>query len=205
MSDLSNYIEDVLDAQDAQYTVALQNMTPAQRKTFFDAQRAKIQQNALSLPSNTFQKTYTDLMRNNAGYSSFYYYLGRNRDLNDLGKSLSTINNANISTATLNKQLATRQNEVNEWAYNNKLDTLFVFQILFITILLISVFAYLYKVGIISAPFLGVLAGVLIVIDVFIIANRARYTNIIRDKRYWNRRNFTRYATAEVPPPICPE
>lgn len=204
MSDLGSYIEDVLQAQDAQYTIALQNMTPAQRKTFFDSQRAKIQENALNLPSNTFQKTYTDLMRNNAGYTSFYYYLGRNRDLNDLGKNLSQINNANISTATYNNQLATRQNEVNEWAYNNKLDTLFVFQILFITILVISVFAYLYKTGTISAGFLGLLAGVLIVIDVFIIANRARYTNIMRDKRYWNRRNFSRYAVAQQEP-ICPE
>jgi hypothetical protein len=204
MSDLSNYIEDVLQAQDAQYTVALQNMTPAERKTFFDSQRARIQENVLSQPSNTFQKTFTDLIRNNAGYTSFYYYLGRNRDLNDLGKSLKDMNQANIGTATYNKQLATRQNEINEWSYNNKLDTLFIFQILFITILLITVFAYLYKTGILSAAFLGLLTGVVIVINVFIIANRARYTNIMRDKRYWNRRNFPRYATQELQP-VCPQ
>jgi len=38
-----------------------------------------------------------------------------------------------------NIELANRQIQVNEWAYNNKMDTLFVFQLIFITIMMVTI------------------------------------------------------------------
>ena len=109
-----------------------------------------------------------------------------------------------MDIAKNNKDLANRQNEINEWTYGNKLDTLFVFQILFITILLSSGFVYLQKLGFYSPALLGVLTGILLFIDIVIIINRANWTSRVRDQRYWNRRQFGHFDRDTPSTPVCP-
>ena len=88
---------------------------------------------------------------------------------------------------TYNMQLASRQTEINEWAYNNKMDTLFVFQVLFISLLIICILMMFSYKGVIGRAFVWYTFGILVIIDVLIIINRAIYTNRIRDKKEWNR------------------
>jgi hypothetical protein len=88
---------------------------------------------------------------------------------------------------TYNMQLAARQTEINEWSYNNKMDMLFVFQILFISLLIICILMMFSYKGVIGRAFVWYVFGILVLIDVLVIINRAMYTNRIRDKKEWNR------------------
>ena len=114
----------------------------------------------------------------------------RNRDLNDLGNAFVSSNKGAIDVATNNKNLANRQNEINEWAYGNKLDTLFVFQLIFISLCVLAAIAFAAKMGFISNTLVGILIGIEIVIMILLISNRAIYTDKVRNKRYWNKRIY---------------
>jgi hypothetical protein len=91
---------------------------------------------------------------------------------------------------TYNSQLASRQIEINEWSYNNKMDTLFVFQILFISLLIVSILMLFSYQGVIGRGFVWYTFGILILLDILIIVNRAMYTDRIRDKKHWDRVSF---------------
>jgi ABC-type transport system involved in cytochrome bd biosynthesis fused ATPase/permease subunit len=94
------------------------------------------------------------------------------------------------STEEYNKQLLNRQIEISEWTYNNRMETLFVFQILFISLMIVALLMYLKVAGMVGGAFVGYAIFLLLLIVVIIITNRAMYTNKIRDKRTWNKRQF---------------
>jgi len=97
-------------------------------------------------------------------------------------------NNSKVSEARRQKDTYTRQGEINEWQAQNKMDTLFFLQILFIFLGLVIVLLFLRQGGIISDSVMYVIVGVLLLIVVGVLWNRASYTEMSRDKRYWNRR-----------------
>ena len=88
---------------------------------------------------------------------------------------------------TYNKDLVARQTEINEWSYNNKMDTLFVFQLLFISILIICILMMFSYRGVIGKPFVWYTFATLVVVDIVVIINRSMYTNSVRDKTHWDR------------------
>lgn len=178
--------------QDVQYTTALRGMTDQQKQNYFEAQKQELLGDILKDREGTFQKTFTDAARNNTVQQSLFFYQQRNRDIQNLGDAIKNQNEAAIGTTKYNNQLATRQYEINEWSYNNKLDTLFVFQILFVTLLLAAGLTYLNKLGFLSMTILGILVGILLFIDIAILINRFQYTARVRDQRYWNKRQFSK-------------
>lgn len=190
--------------QDVQYTAALKGMSPTERENYFASQRQELMNNLLSDRESTFQKVATDARRNNAIQTSLFFYLQRNRDLQGVGDQLDNQNKSAFTTAQYNNQLALRQKEINEWSFNNKLDTLFVFQLIFISLLAISVLVYFQKAGFFNQAFLGVLSGIFLFVMILVIANRSMYTNNTRDKRYWNRRTFGKKDTAVPGGTVCP-
>jgi hypothetical protein len=191
--------------QDVQYTTALRGMTDQQKQNYFEQQKQQLLGDILKDREGTFQKTYTDANRNNAIQHSLFFYQQRNRDLQNLGDALKNQNETAIGTTKYNNQLATRQYEINEWSYNNKLDTLFVFQILFVTILIVAALTYLNRLEFLSMPMLGVLTGILLFIDIAVLINRFQYTQRVRDKRYWNKRQFEKRSVPQGSgSSICP-
>lgn len=193
--------------QDVQYTAALRGMSEPEKQRYFDTQKNELMNSLLDEREATFQKTYADATRNNAIQNSLMFYLQRNYDLKNMGDSFKVNNERAINVNVFNKDLAGRQNEINEWSYNNKLDTLFVFQTLFITLLISAVLVYLQKAGFYSSNLLGLLTGVLLFANIAIIINRSMWTSKTRDKRYWNRRRFPTKDTGIIPgkgPGACP-
>ncbi len=176
--------------QDVQYTTALKGMTDQEKQNYFNSQKQQLVGNLLKDREGTFQKTFTDAERNNAIQHSLFFYQQRNRDVDSLGKAIQNQNEAAIGTTRFNNELATRQYEINQWSYENKMETLFVFQILFVTILVAAGLAYLNKMGLLSMTLLGIMVGVLLFIDIAVLLNRYSYTQKNRDKRYWNKRQF---------------
>jgi hypothetical protein len=206
MGNVQSLTDATRNVQDAQYIRALQGMTPEQRTTYFASQKTQFVDNLLNEREAAFQKTYTDMIKNTNVQHSLLYYMARNSDVDEIGKQLDNKNKATANTATYNKQLAERQYEINEWTNNNKQETLFVFQLLFITLLVVSLFAFLQRLGYFSNLLFGALTGLLLFIVAATIANRANYTNRMRDKRYWNRKDTTRTGGGSSGDPnICPQ
>jgi uncharacterized membrane protein len=114
-----------------------------------------------------------------------------------------------------------RMNEIGEYTYNNRKDTVFVFQLIFIYLLIVIGLMYLKSINIITSFFTFPIIILLTVIIIFILINRIVFTNNIRDKKNWNELNFgtvlpSNYVTAgtekgvrglvgiEEPEPPCP-
>lgn len=184
-------------AQDVQYTTALRGMSESQKQAYFTSQKQQLLDDVLKTREATFQKTYTDAVRNNSIQHSLFFYQQRNRDLDNLGQAIRAKNENEIGVTKYNNDLATRQYEINEWSYNNKMDTLFVVQLLFVTVLLAAGLTYLNKLGFISMTIVGILAGILLLVNIVILVNRYNYTRQTRDKRYWNKRVFPRKAVPQ--------
>ena len=193
--------------QDVQYTTALRGMTDQQKQAYFETQKQELLGDILDDRAGTFQKTFTDAQRNNSIQHSLFFYQQRNRDLQNVSNVLKNQNEASIGTAKFNNQLATRQYEINEWSYNDKLDTLFVFQILFVTIVLAAGLVYLSRLGFLSNTIMGLVVGILLFVDIAVLLYRYTYTKKSRDQRFWNRRQFARKALPQAQDnsgSICP-
>lgn len=177
-------------AQDVQYTTALRGMSEQQKQTYFNSQKQQLLDDVLKSRESTFQKTYTDAVRNNSIQHSLFFYQQRNRDLENMGQAIRAKNENEIGVTKFNNDLASRQHEINEWSYNNKMDTLFVVQLLFVTVLVAAGLTYLNKLGFFSMTIVGILVGILLAVDIAVLINRYNYTSKTRNKRYWNKRVF---------------
>lgn len=150
------------------------------------------------------KKVMGDLGRSIDNQKVTYYYYQRNKDLLNLGdiplKRLETDANA----AKHDKELAQRQYEINQWTSGNRADTLFVYQIIFLTVLVLAILTGMWRSGIVSTGFLSLMTTLAIIINVLVIIRRAQYTIFTRDQRYWNKRNFQKFSASQVPIPNCP-
>ena len=89
-----------------------------------------------------------------------------------------------------------RMNEIGEYKYNSRMDTIYIFQIIFIFILTIIGLLYLKSINIITPFFTFPIIIFLTVIVIFIFINKLVFTNRIRDGKNWNELRF-----GKVPPP----
>ena len=98
--------------------------------------------------------------------------------------------------------MASRKNEMNEWTVQNKNDTLFVFSALFITVSVLLLLTVLLRMHIIPASLWVGIGLPFIIIFILIVVNRSQYTDILRNKRYWNKKIFDgKYG--KIPLPSC--
>lgn len=150
---------------------------------------------------------FTDLMDQMTGadndVTSTAYYIARTRDLTDFGKDVDEMMMKQMASSDINGGLASRQNEINEWANFNKLDTLYIMQILFVSLSFIGILAYLLSTGLIGQSLFTFLCYVIALISVIMLIVRWRYTNVARDGRYWHKARFPRQHNKFVAP-VCP-
>jgi len=132
------------------------------------------------------------------------YYVARTKDLTGLAKDVDNMTSNQLTVIDINGNLAGRQNEINEWENSNKLDTLYIMQILFISLSMVGIFAFLLTKGIISSALFGFLSYTIAAVSVVMIIIRWRYTNVSRDTRYWHKARFPRQKGGTYIAPICP-
>ena len=123
------------------------------------------------------------------------YYLARTRDLTDLAKQVDNVTKGQLGISEINAGLGLRQNEINEWANHNKLDTLYFLQILFISLSLVGILAFLLSNGSINRSLFTFLCYVIGIIVVLVLLLRWRYTRVARDSRYWHKARFPGQST----------
>jgi hypothetical protein len=93
---------------------------------------------------------------------------------------------------------------MNEWSVGNKNDTLFIFSSLFIMLSGLLLITVLWRMSMLSSTLWVALGAPMIILFALIVINRAQYTNILRNKRYWNKQIFEgKYG--KIPLPLCPD
>ncbi len=122
---------------------------------------------------------------NSSGALTYGMYLNRNKTIADTAVEL-TAQNKTIKNGS--SETSARQGEINEWASQNKLDTLFFLQTLFLYLMSYIVITYMWRYGLLPGSTYYWVLAILTLIIVGIFLNRYLYTSKIRDNRYWNRR-----------------
>jgi hypothetical protein len=127
------------------------------------------------------------LMADNTSSSALTYsmYLSRNKTISDISSDLTK---QNLSIDDGASDTYKRQSFINEWQAQNKLDTLFFLQCMFLYLTSIIGILFLRRNLTIAGSTMYWSIAVLTIVLIGILYNRANYTRVDRDKTYWNRR-----------------
>jgi hypothetical protein len=128
-------------------------------------------------------------------------YLSRNKTISDAAADLTLQNMMHDNGAS---ETYARQGEINEWQAQNKLDTLFFLQLMFLYFMCFVVFIYLWRKGILPTTTYYWIMGGLTVVMIGVLFNRAQYTRILRDNRFWNRRYLSAAPKSDSLPTCSP-
>jgi hypothetical protein len=135
-----------------------------------------------------FNSSFTNAENASSSVLTYGQMIGTNMSLSNAASTMTNANTDAQNMASNQKDTYTRQAEINEWSAQNKLDTLFFLQILFIFLGLIIVLIFLRQAGVMSGVAINTTIVVLLIIVIGVLWNRASYTAKSRDTRYWNRR-----------------
>ena len=156
----------------------------------------EIQQDILEYNNSEFKDVFTPSFNASTSAINMGRVVGRNASLSDISQQLIDQNTMTQNSYTQAKDTYTRQGEINEWQAQNKLDSLFFLQILFLYFSVVVILLYLRQGGILGSSTVNGTIGVLLLVVIGILWNRVSYTNMSRDSRYWNRRYITGDPTA---------
>ena len=177
---------------------------PAEYSAYVNERIGSMTKEISESKDNAFRKAQIDLSRYMDMDHNSKFYSVRNKDVNNLMDSIAKKNAAAVEGVSADKQNSRRQFEINEWYNNNKLETLFFLQMLFVASLVMIILVSLQKRGTISGSVSAMLSGIIAVAVGVVGLYRYYYTEATRDPRLWNRRKF---GTTAVPPPAptdCP-
>ena len=177
-------------APDAALNTAFGQMSASDRATYLAGQASTLQSTLTGQFADSFGQSLSNTQNTARNFDIMTNYTTQSNNLNTVVKDLAGTQDYNMSTAKRNADTAQRNQEIKEWYYNNKLDTLFVFQLIFISLCVLAAIAFAAKMGFISNTLVGILIGIEIVIMILLISNRAIYTDKVRNKRYWNKRIY---------------
>ena len=202
----SSSIAYATDAQDLallSVSAALKK-NPQQLYAFLDNQKQDAIDNITRQKEDTYNKVYGDLNRSFDEQKAVQGYNTQTTKLSSLYDNIYDNQTTYANSLVQNKDTYGRKYEMNEWTIQNKKDTLFVFSFLFIILSLFILLAVLFKMNLISSTICYITGSVALMIFIIIIINRAQYTDLLRNKRYWNKKNFGgKYGTIPIPS-ICP-
>jgi hypothetical protein len=187
---LSNAISQAQQTADLEMTAYLSQMGDTERGTYAGANSSAAINKVLGTKSDRFNYLSEDLMNADNNITSTAYYIARTQDLTEMAGDIGTVAAKQVSAIDINKGISARQNEINEWANQNKLDTLFFLQILFISLTFISVLVFLKSSGLISEYLLNLFMVLTSALSIFVLISRAKFTNTERDSRYWSKNRF---------------
>ena len=138
--------------------------------------------------NSNFNTSFSTAETASDGVVTYGRMIGRNMTLAHVATDLND-SNTHIENETKRKRdTYTRQGEINEWRAQNKLDTLFFLQILFIFLAITIVLLFLRQADILGSGAMYMIVGILLLIVIGVLWNRVSYTEKNRDKRHWNRR-----------------
>lgn len=188
--------------QDIELSAAIQRLrnNPEELQRFLQNQQDKVYRDITTQKDESFTKVYGDLERAGESQRAAMMVGVRNSQLDRITQDVLNKQESNSLAITADNDLAKRKYEMNEWAINNKRETLFIYSQLFIILCTSCILVYLWKKGIIG---MGLFIGIelaLILIFTFTVVYRSQYTDTLRNKQFWNRRYF-KQDKAKIPIP----
>jgi hypothetical protein len=152
---------------------------------------------------NNFNNVFNQIKYADNNITNANKYINRVSDYTQVANDIDIITQKNLELNTINTGVLNRQVEINEWSSFNKLDTLYVLQVLFIGLTVISILTYLMLKGLIESSTLKFISYTIGIVVIVMIALRWRYTSLSRNKRYWHKAEFPRL-NKPVTPAECP-
>jgi hypothetical protein len=193
----SDIIDIIRDGQDMELALALKDMQT--NPSAYIAKKDALKNTILSAKDNAFNKIYSDALSSTHSNSNLLYYYRRNKELLDVNGDLANNVSKDAHNIQLNSHLASRQFELNEWAVHNKRDTLFIYQLGFIALSVSVLLTFFKKLNLITGGVYWYMIVAMIVIFIFTVLYRSIYSEMVRDKFYWNRRKFGVIHTPPAP------
>ena len=194
--DLDTLIDQTKLLGDMELQAYLGSLNDSQRSEFMSDNVAE----TINTVNNQKSARFTDLIDQATGadnnVTSAAYYLARTRDLTSFTKDVDDMTVAQLNVRSVNKGLAGRQHEINEWANFNKLDTLYFMQVLFISLSFVSLSIFFYKNGAISPPVFSFICYSVGIMALLMLILRWRFTRVKRDHRYWHKERFVKPKSA---------
>jgi hypothetical protein len=206
MSNLDTVIDYTKLFQDVELATAIQKLrnNPGQLQQFLQGQQSNLYNNITKQKDESFQKVYGDLQRSLEASEAMIMYNKRSQEIESMYNNLYKEKIKEVDKLQFNKDLSARKYEMNQWTIGNKDDTLFVYSLLFIGLSISLLFSGLWKANIIGTGLLAAILGGILIIFVLTVVYRSQYTNVLRNKRYWDRKIF-KGEGAKIPiPNICP-
>ena len=188
--DVNALITDVQSLSDLELKYYLTSLNDSQRTAFINNGITSAIDSVSASKATNYTNASKMLLGADNSVTSAAYYLLRTEDLTNLATDLNDVATKQVTENTINKQLADRQYEINEWSNSNKLDTLFFLQILFISLTLTAVFLFLMQNGLLPYYLFGLFSFLTVAFAVIVLIYRARFTAVKRDGRYWNKQRW---------------
>jgi hypothetical protein len=153
---------------------------------------------------NHFKQAYGDLHGATNRISDQLAYQTRTHDVAAIQNQVGDTQQYSENHLADENQTLGRRHEMEEWTVGNKRDTLFVFSFLFVIVSVMLLFTGLLRMYLISSSLWTVTAVLLFLVFILLFLNRYQYTEVNRNKFYWNKRLFDgKYG--KIPAPLCPE
>ena len=188
--DVNNLITDLQSLSDLELKAYLGTLSTNQAAAFTSANKDAAVAAVTASKATNYTNASNMLLGADNSVTSAAYYLLRTQDLTNLASDVNEVTTKQVTENTINKQLADRQYEINEWSNSNKLDTLFFLQILFISLTLTAVFLFLMQNGLLPYYLFGLFSFLTVAFAVIVLIYRARFTAVKRDGRYWNKQKW---------------
>ena len=200
---ISKDIVDLQDIEKVQYLQALQ-ADPAKYSAYVQEKSGRILSEVTDSKRAAFTKASGDMARMMDMNVNSTAALYRTQDLMKTEDHVIAEQQRMKSATIANIDTTRRQVEISNWYFENKRETLFVLQLVLLTLLTITVILYLTATGWVGQAGANYLMLIVIVIGGGTWLYRWYYTSRIRDPRYWNRRNFNEDGKTTPAADHCP-
>jgi len=206
MSSLESTIRTTQTLQEIELAEAMSRLksNPTELRAWLQSQQDRVYREIVQQKDNTFNKVYGDFHRASKVEESVLMHNKRAQELSDMVDGVYRNQEASAQAILHDKDLATRKNEMNEWTVGNKQDTLFVFSSLFLLLSGLLFLTAIWRLGLIRSSLWVAFAIPLVLVFLLILLRRWRYTDVMRNKRYWNKQIFEG-KTQKISLPSCPE
>lgn len=204
---LESIINSATTLQDIELATAIQMLkdNPGQLQSFLQKQQDNVYKSITDQKKGTFEKVYGDVKRAHTVQDSVLRYYARSKELSDLRDNVYINQKDTADSEIHNNTTFKRKYEMNEWSVGNKKDTLFVFSALFVLLSVIVFATAFLRMHVISSMLWATTSVISTLIFILIVVNRSQYTDLLRNKKYWNKKNFGgKYGTIPIPS-ICPD
>ena len=203
-TDVNTLIEKTKLFSDLELQAYLASLNETDRQTYVINNIDTIVDEIALNKKNNYSNVFNQIQYADQNIVNANRYLNKVADYTSVANRIDNVTNQNLQKNSINTGVLNRQVEINEWSNFNKLDTLYILQVIFIGLCLVCILAYLMLQGLITPYLFKFISYTIGLIVLVMIAFRWRYTSLSRNNRYWHKAEFPRINKPVTPAAACP-